>query len=183
MACARVCAVWFHSALPSLAHPLILCTESCEQPMPEVVTIETIEGDARALVKLATPPEDEPNDTSAYAFKLSRNARSIHDYTDVWVKSLVKEAHLLDNDIRKVLQEWILVKKETFENALKDKVALHFDILVVGLVSTLMCFVPNSAEASLVPAQLPINPITLAHNLRKSFGLESIVSGTPENTF
>ena len=104
--------------------------------MPEVVTIETIEGDARALVKLATPPEDEPNDTSAYAFKLSRNARSIHDYTDVWVKSLVKEAHLLDNDIRKVLQEWILVKKETFENALKDKVALHFDILVL----LLFCF-------------------------------------------
>lgn len=151
--------------------------------MPEVVTIETIEGDARALVKLATPPEDEPNDTSAYAFKLSRNTRAIHDYTDMWVKSLVKEARLMAPEMRKPLHNWILVKKATFENALKDKVALHFDILVVGIVSTLMCSVPNSAEASLVPAQLPINPITLAHNLRKSSGLESIVSDTPENTF
>ena len=104
--------------------------------MAEAVSIKTIEEAVAALVKLATPP-DKPNNTSAYGFQLSKNTTTLYTYLHLWEKSVVAEASLLENDLRTKLHEWILKKTKIFETALRNQVALHFDIFVLGIVSVL----------------------------------------------
>ena len=46
---------------------------------------------------------------------------------------------LLGFSVLERLQEWIRVKRETLKNALHNKFSLHFDVLVLGVVSTNIC--------------------------------------------
>lgn len=58
---------------------------------------------------------------------------------EAWYLSLSKEVQLLGFGVLERLREWIRVKRETLMNALHNKFSLHFDVLVLGIVSTNIC--------------------------------------------
>lgn len=45
-------------------------------------------------------------------------------------------AQSITDHVRVELHKWLLIKRETFEEALRNRRALHFDVLVLGIVST-----------------------------------------------
>lgn len=53
-----------------------------------------------------------------------------------WYRSLSELVNLVGRPVLGGLLDWIQKKQQSFENALINKVALHFDILLLGIVST-----------------------------------------------
>lgn len=62
--------------------------------------------------------------------------KRIDTAVQAWYRSLSLLVTMLGPGDLKSLHEWILEKKKTFESALNNKFSLHFDVLVLGIVST-----------------------------------------------
>lgn len=62
--------------------------------------------------------------------------KAVETAIKVWNKSLRQEVKLLGGVVLGRLLHWTQEKQQSFENALNAKLALHFDILVLGIVST-----------------------------------------------
>lgn len=73
----------------------------------------------------------------AYFKLIGERQRRIENAATAWYKSLNTEATLWDCTLLERLLEWIHRKQETVQSALDNKLALHFDILVLGIVSTI----------------------------------------------
>lgn len=96
------------------------------------------EGKSLSLLGLAEPGTYATEERSSFRLFGDRK-RWIERALEAWCLSLSKEVQLLGVGLLKRLQEWIQVKRETLEHALHDKFSLHFDVLVLGSVSTPVC--------------------------------------------
>ncbi|KWU42041.1 hypothetical protein RHOSPDRAFT_27254, partial [Rhodotorula sp. JG-1b] len=50
-----------------------------------------------------------------------------------WTTSMPNMAQSITDHVRVELHKWLLIKRETFEEALRNRRALHFDVLVLGI--------------------------------------------------
>lgn len=109
----------------------------------------TITEDSDALFALSIPTKaDYAIETSGgreIPFTITQTQKTqILRAGEHFKNSLTTQAELLDDSARELLDDsartklhkWLQTKKKTFKSALDDKRVLHFDILVLGIVST-----------------------------------------------
>lgn len=124
--------------------------------MDEAETFREVQQGVRDLVGLVDQPQ------LVYESRQSAVALSA---TDAWTASLNGQAYLLVLDQLKKLNTWLKAKVETCQTALNNKTALHFDVLMLGIVSTTFCLCGPFLTVACVLAQLPVNPAILGTNL------------------
>lgn len=114
--------------------------------MAEAVLLASIEKDSEALFALGIPTKADYHLRKdgfgpETVFTLNQtHTRFIEKAKKQWTLSLTAQAKLLDDSACEKLRAWLKAKKETFETALTNKEVLHFDILVLGIVSTAITF-------------------------------------------
>lgn len=108
-------------------------------PVKHMITPTTIETDAAALIALGKPRGDSHlSATSKSDFPLSNSQKAcVRKVQQLLKRCWVQQAQSLDQDQLERLHQWLETRKHTFENALNNKVALHFDLFVLGIVSTI----------------------------------------------
>lgn len=107
--------------------------------MAGTVLPKTIKDDSKALFALGIPKQGEYDGTgkNATARITFIKSQSMHltRAEAWWVDSFTEQAELLDASLCLKLHEWMLRKRQTFQEAIQAKRVLHFDILVLGIVS------------------------------------------------
>lgn len=144
--------------------------------MAEALSPATIAEVSKALFALGVPAKAEYHlgrdgfgPVSKFALTTVQKTALIRRAKDHWVQSFTAQAKLLDDSACKKLHTWLQTKRETFERALGNKSVLHFDVLVLGIVSTAVAvyvlFFQWTQKPFSSATQLAINPTTLIKNL------------------
>jgi hypothetical protein len=112
--------------------------------MAETVPLITIKRDSEALFSLgiATKADYLLKDSfgSDLAFTLNRALQKylLTRPRKYWIESLTWQAERMDDYACQKLHAWLETRKQTFRSALMSKTVLHFDVLVLGIVSTVL---------------------------------------------
>lgn len=114
------------------------------------------------ILKLGTPTQGVYVAPRCRFFTLSKNQKTVVKRAgSAWHTSVVAMA---DCDsalhLHARMQRWLQIKHETLEEALRNRQALHFDVLVLGIVSEKTDVLVLRAELACKfgEKQLPINP-------------------------
>ena len=90
----------------------------------------------KALAGLGLPKRGEYAIEEGPSFELFDELKQqIELAAEIWYLSLSAEVQVSSANRVGKLHEWLLARKKTLEVALRSKLALHFDVLVLGIVS------------------------------------------------
>lgn len=105
-------------------------------PQEPHMSLRDIDGDVRRLLELDRPAWNAYEVPGIRAFTPSQPQKNVlRTVCDSWGASLLTLARAVPEQVLVELHKWLRTKRETFEKALRNKQALHFDVLVLEIVS------------------------------------------------
>lgn len=101
------------------------------------MSLRDIDDDVSRLVELDRPAWNACKVPGIRAFAPSRQQKkALGMFRHNWTRSLLNVIRYVPDHVRVELHKWLQIKREMFEEALRNvRRALHFDVLVLGIVS------------------------------------------------